>query len=254
MTAADSAFEHLLAVAQADPRVVGLVLGGSRGKDVSYVTEHSDYDAYLIVDDASALDEYAARFPTSHGDPVEAILVTLDSFRDHALPGSGSEWNAYTFVHVTPLLDKLDGEIANIVAEKACRNPASAAGPLDGYINMYYRAAKNHRDGLQREARLDAAESIPWFLDFLFTACGRVRPYNKWLPWELTNYPLPHPWSAGETLRRLEAILATGDLREQQAPFRDAERFGRELGFDEVIDSWQPDVSWLRGESDLAAD
>jgi hypothetical protein len=112
---------------------------------------------------------------------------------------------------------------------------------------MYYRAAKNHRDGLQREAHLDAAESVPWFLDFLFTACGRVRPYNKWLPWELTNYPLPRPWVAAETLRRLEAILATGDLSEQQALFRDAERLARDLGFDDVIDGWQPDVNWLRG-------
>jgi hypothetical protein len=157
MTAADSAFEQLLAVAQEDARVVGLVLGGSRGKDASYVTGHSDY-----------------------------------------------------------LIDKLDGEVGRMLAEKSRRDPAGAAGPLDGYINLYYRAAKNHRDGLRREAHLDAAESIPWFVDFLFTACGRVRPYNKWLPWELANHPLPDPWSARETERRLEAILATGDLGEQQ--------------------------------------
>lgn len=247
MTAADSAFEQLLVVVQADPRVVGIVLGGSRGKDASYLTELSDYDAYVIVNDASALDEYATRFPTSHGDPVEAIFVTLDSFRKHALPGSRTEWNAYTFAHVTPLLDRLDGEIAKLVAEKGRRDPASAPGPLDGYINMYYRAAKNHRDGLHREAHLDAAESVPWFLDFVFTACGRVRPYNKWLPWELTNHPLPDPWSAAETLRRVEAILATGNLGEQQALFRDAEQFARKLGFEDVVDSWEPDVSWLRG-------
>jgi hypothetical protein len=247
VTVADSAFEQLLAVAQADPRVVGLVVGGSRGKDADYVTARSDYDAYVIVTDASAVDEYAQRFPTAHGDPLEAILVTLDSFRKHALPGSGSEWNAYTFAHVTPVLDKLDGEVANIVAEKGRRDPSTAVGPLDGYINMYYRAAKNHRDGLRREAHLDAAESIAWFLDFVFTACGRVRPYNKWLPWELTNHPLPDPWSAGETLRRLEAILVAGDIGEQQALFRDAERFARKLGFGDVVDSWEPDVSWLRG-------
>ena len=228
-------------------RVSWVSYSAAHGKDASYLTARSDYDAYVIVTDASAVDELAARFPTAHGAPVEAILVTLDSFRKHAMPGSGSEWNAYTFAHVTPLLDKLDGEIAKMVAEKGRRDPSTAAGPLDGYINMYYRAAKNHRDGLHREAHLDAAESIPWFLEFVFTACGRVRPYNKWLPWELSKHPLPDPWSGGEILRRVEAILATGDVGEQQALFRDAEQFARRLGFDDVVDSWEPDVSWLRG-------
>jgi hypothetical protein len=249
MAAADSEFARLLAVAHTDPRVVGLVLGGSRGKDASYVTERSDYDAYVIVSDASALDDYAERFPTRHGDPVEAIFVALDTFRRHALPGSGTEWNAYTFAHVTPLLDKLDGEIGEIVVEKSRRDPESAAVPLDGYINMYYRAAKNQRDGLTREAHFDAAESVAWFLEFLFPACGRVRPYNKWLQWELANHPLPDPWSAGETERRLEAILCTGDVAEQQSLFRDVHTFARELGFADVIDSWEPDVDWLRGQA-----
>jgi hypothetical protein len=126
MTAADSAFEQLLAVAQEDARVVGLVLGGSRGKDASYVTGHSDYDVYVVVADASALDEYSERFPSRHGDPVEAIIVTLDSFRKHALPGSGSEWNAYTFAHVSPLIDKLDGPVGRMLAEKSRRDPAGA--------------------------------------------------------------------------------------------------------------------------------
>jgi hypothetical protein len=248
MSAADSVFEGLLDAARADSRVVGVVLGGSRGKDVSYVTDRSDYDVYVVVSDASTVDEYAERFPTGHGDPVEVILVTLNSFREHALPGSGTEWNAYTFAHVTPLLDKLDGEVAEIVAEKSRRDPASAADPLDGYINLCYRAAKSHRDELRAEAHFDAAESVSWFLDFLFTACGRVRPYNKWLPWELANHPLPDPWSAGETEHRLEVILVTGDISEQQALFRDVERFARPCGFGDVIDGWEPDLRLLRGE------
>jgi hypothetical protein len=136
MPAADSAFEELLSTARADSRVVGLVLGGSRGKDVSYVNEQSDYDVYVVVRDASTVDEYALRYPTAHGDPVEAILVTLDSFRKHAIPGSGTEWNAYTFAHVTPLLDKLDGEIAQLVEEKSRRDPMTAAHPLDGYRQL----------------------------------------------------------------------------------------------------------------------
>lgn len=35
---------------------------------------------------------------------------------------------------------------------------------------------------------------------------GRVRPYNKYLPWELREHPLPQ-WDAGELLGLLAATL-----------------------------------------------
>jgi hypothetical protein len=248
VAAAELEFDRVLEAARADARVLGLLLGGSRGKDPAYVTEHSDYDVYLIVADQTARDEYARRFPSSHGDPVEVILATLDSFRSHALPGSGSEWNAYTFAHVTPLIDRLDGEIACLTEEKARRDPATAAPPLlDAYINSLYRAAKNHRDGLLLEAHLDAAESIAWLVDFLFAACGRVRPYNKWLVWELRRHPLPEPWSGDRLVPAVAAVLRSGDLGAQQGLFRDVERFARALGYGDVVDGWEPDLDWLRG-------
>ena len=76
----------------------------------------------------------------------------------------------------------------------------------------------------------------------MFTVHGRLRPFNKWLVWELENHPLT--WN---DLPRLERIARTGDLAEQQALFRDAESLAREHGLGAVIDSWEPDVSWLRG-------
>jgi hypothetical protein len=78
----------------------------------------------VIVDDEVTRDEYAAGFPTQHGDPVEVLPVTLDGFRRHALPGSGTEWNAYTFAHITLLIDKLGGEIGTLTVEKGRRDPA----------------------------------------------------------------------------------------------------------------------------------
>lgn len=227
-----------------------MVLGGSRGKDPDYVTPLSDYDVYVIVADEETRDEYAARFPTRHGDPVEVVVATLDSYRAHALPGSGSEWNAYTFAHVTPTLDRLDGEIGLLTIQKAQRDPdMTAPDLLDGYINSYYRAWKNHRDGLLNEARLDAAESVPWFLDFLFAAYGRIRPYNKWLPWELRTHPLPDPWSEGRLLATVEAILDSADLNAQKRLFADIEVLARSRGWGGVIDTWEPDVHRLRGGS-----
>lgn len=236
MSAAETEFARLLAAASADERVVGLVLGGSRGKDPDYITELSDYDAYVIVADDATRDEYWERFPSSHGDLLEVILATLDSFRRHALPGSGTEWNAYTFAHVAPVIDRLDGEIARLTQEKAKRDPdATAPLLLDGYINFLYRARKSQRDGLMKEAHLDAAESVPWFLDYLFAAFGRVRPYNKWLPWELRKHPLPKPWSAEHVLATVEAILRSGDLDAQRSLFLDAEQLARARGWSEVL-------------------
>jgi hypothetical protein len=165
------------------------------------------------------------------------------------MPGSGSDWNAYTFAHVAPTLDRLDGEITRITRRKGQRDPdATAPDLLDGYINCYYRARKSHRDGLLTEARLDAAESVPWFLDFLFAAFGRVCPYNKWLPWELRTHPLPEPWSEDRLLPTVEAILDSADINAQQHLFIDAERLARSRGWSEVIEGWEPDVAWLRGE------
>jgi hypothetical protein len=238
---------ELLREAEADPDVVGIVLGGSRGKG-ALVTNRSDCDVYVIVRDEAALTRWTERHPFRHGDPLEVISMTVERFREHAVPGSPTAWNAYTFAHVTPLVDR--GQIGELVMSKGRVDPASAAEPLDGYVNCYYRSAKNARDGRPFEAKLDAAESVPYFLEFLFRAFGHVRPYNKWLRWELENHPLEPPWTADDLLPRLERLLA-GDEAEQQALFRDAERLARARGLGEVIDGWEPDVPFLRGDPSI---
>lgn len=87
MSAAEQKFAVLLDHARDDPNIVGLLLAGSRGKG-GYVTPQSDYDAYVILREAGLLDEYAERFPSTHGDPVEYIVFSLESFRAHAMPGT----------------------------------------------------------------------------------------------------------------------------------------------------------------------
>jgi hypothetical protein len=241
---AELEFATLRDHARDDPNVVGLLLAGSRGLG-AYVTAESDYDAYVILRDGGLLDDYAERFPSAHGDPVEYILFSLESFRAHALPGSSSRWNAYTFAHVEPLLDKLDGEIGRIVAAKTLPGPDDAREFLGGYVNLYYRSKKNLRAGRELEGRLDAAESIAWLLDFLFAAHDRVRPFNKWLRWELQHHPLEEPWR--EYLpARIDSIVATGGLEAQRSVFRDAEALARKRGLDDVVASWGPDADFLR--------
>jgi hypothetical protein len=221
--------DALLAQARDDENVMGIVVHGSRGRGV-HVHEGSDWDVIVVVHEADG------RYDSERGGELEAFEVTsLDQLPRWMLP-------AVTWT--TPTLDKT-GELAAQLAEITTVDPATATGPLDGYVNSYYRSAKNARAGLELAALLDAQESIPHYLEFVYAAHGRVRPYNKWLEWELHEHPLP----IRVDLTRLERITKTGDLDEQRALFRDAEALAREHGHGATIDGWEPDVAWLRGEA-----
>ena len=222
--------DALLAEARDDGNVVGIVVFGSRGKG-AFVTEASDWDVFVVVG------EHRGERPFVHGAKLGTVEVTLDELRN--LPA----WNRYSLTWLEPKLDKT-GEVAAALRDAVRVDPASAAEPLDGYVNMLYRSLKNARVGLELASLLDAQESIPWFLEFVFTVHGRLRPYSKWLAWELETHPLP--WS---DLPRLERIARTGDLGEQRALFREVEAIARELGHGGVIDGWEPDVAWLRGDA-----
>jgi Nucleotidyltransferase domain len=224
--------DELLAEAREDDNVLGLVVFGSRGKG-AYVDERSDWDVFVVVR------EQRGERPFRHGAQLETVEVTPDQLRNQP------QWMRYALAWLEPQLDKT-GEVAEALRDAVRVDPASAGEPLDGYINLLYRSLKNARIGLAFASLLDAQESIGWFLEFLFAVHGRLRPYNKWLEWELEQHPLP---GARTTVvrARLERIARTGDVSEQQALFREAERLAREHGLDAVVDGWEPDVAWFRG-------
>lgn len=151
------------------------------------------------------------------------------------------EWDRYSYVHATVAIDK--GGIAELIAAIPPDDPAEA---LDDYINAYYRSAKNAKLGLKDAALLDATECVSPFLTALFALHDRVRPFNKFLRWELEEFPI-QGWPADELLARLERVAAA-DPAAQQSLFRDIERLARERGHGAVVDGWQPDVPFLRGE------
>jgi hypothetical protein len=220
--------DALLAEAREDENVVGLLVHGSRGRGL-HVHEGSDWDVIVVVRERTGRYDSEER-----GGELEASEVT--SLAD--LP----KWMLPAVTWTTPALDKT-GAVAAQLAEVTKVDPATAAEPLDGYVNSYYRSAKNAHAGLELATLLDAQESISYYLDFLFAAHGRVRPYNKWLEWELEHHPLPVELDLG----RLERIARTGDLEDQQSLFRETERLARGLGHGATIDGWEPDVAWLRG-------
>jgi hypothetical protein len=219
--------DALLEKVRQDDNVIGVVVHGSQGRGV-HVHEDSDWDVLVVVR------ERTGRYDSTHGDELEAFEV--QSLAD--LP----QWMLPALTWTTPALDKT-GAVTAQLAEVTKVDPATAAEPLDGYVNSYYRSAKNARAGLELAALLDAQESIPYYLEFVFAVHGRIRPYNKWLEWELEHHPLPVELD----LDRLERIARTGDLADQRALYCETETLARELGHGATIDGWEPDVAWLRG-------
>jgi hypothetical protein len=242
-------YDELVETALRDDDIVGLILTGSRGRGFP-LTGESDWDVRLVVSDDAAA-ECRARFATSHGSVVEVVVLSLSEFARVGDVGTESFSDRYSYVRAEVVIDTEDGRVAELVNAKSTLPPDAArllaSENLDDYVNSYYRAAKNQRSGLQVEANLDAAESLPALLSFLFAINERVRPFNRFLRWELESHPLPgDSWSADSLLPRLRAIVSIADLGEQQRLFRDVEALARTRDLGHVIDGWEPDLGWLR--------
>jgi len=237
-------YDALVTRAVADPAVVGLVLKGSRAHD-GMATEHSDHDLYVVVADGATTE-----LSSLHGQrsaTLDLIVMPLAEFRAAGMPG----FERYALARAHVVLDRLDGGagIARLLAEKGRLDADEAlreAGDLlDAYANSLYRSLKNDRDGQPLAARLDAADSVRFLLELLFTLDRRPRPYNKYLEWELTRHPLPG-WDTDVLLRAVDRISATGDVSLQRHLFTLVETAAREAGHGEVLDAWGEDLDLMR--------
>lgn len=193
-------------VARDDPTILGLVLSGSAARGMA--TERSDVDVYVVRDDG-------AERKISHSPAIDEIPCSIADLEHVDRHGTGGWYFRWSFAYAQVLRDLTGGRIAEAVRRQATVDDAEQRwvlvdqDRLDGYVNFAYRALKNHRDGRLLEARLDAAESVSWLLHVVFTLAGRLRPYNKYLPWELREHPLPvAEWSAEAFLPEIERIVA----------------------------------------------
>ena len=236
--------EGLLASCKANDDVLGAFLFGSRGRGVG-VDDRSDWDVWIVARDDDALQRIEERFPYEHGATVEVASSTLDGLRTHGAMGSRSEWARYQHAHVDVRVDKTHGELGRVLAEKELIPPehrnAVVREALGGFCNATFRS-------LRYGNRLDAAESIPHALRAIFALAGRVRPFNKYLYWELCHHAIDG-WPA-ETLLPLVAGVLDQDPASQHELFVLVERDARSHGFGDEIDGWEPDVAWLRGEAE----
>ncbi|MGC0373813.1 hypothetical protein [Streptomyces sp. SAI-229] len=235
-------YEAFVEIAAADPAVVGLVLKGSQAHD-GMTTRYSDHDLYVVLADGATT--RLTRFEGHRTPGLDLVVVSLSAFRTAGMPG----FERYALARARVVLDRLDGGITRILADKARLSAdeafRDAGGWLDAYVNSLYRSVKNHRDGLVLAARLDAADSVRFLLELLFALDRRPRPYNRYLEWELARHPLPG-WETGVLLRAVDRISATGEVSLQRELFARVEAAARQAGHGEVLDAWGEDLALLR--------
>ena len=249
---AQAALDEVLA--REDPTIVGVVLSGSAAR-TGMATEHSDVDVFVV-----RTDEAAEGRTTSRSRYLDEIPQTLADLEDVPLWGGDEYGYRWGYCYTQVLRDDSGGRITAALRRMETHTVVEArrmllqGDQLDGYVNMAYRALKSDRDGRRLESRLDAAESVSWWLDVVFTLAGRVRPYNKYLAWELREHPLSVPeWSAERLLPQVEAVL-DGDADAVRAAYLVVE--GECLAWDErhgghdlheLIEGWGDELSLLRG-------
>jgi len=250
-------YEALLKRAQEDPAIVAFWLGGSRGK--GRPTEHSDYDVMILVAE-DAYDAFCrelglgAPFQSNWRPGVDLGVGTLRGFEAAAAWDSPERGYRYGHAHVRALVDKT-GKAQVLIDAKACVPAEAVAGfvadSLDHAINQAYRALKCLRDGDPAASRLEAAEGVNPFLDAAFALHGgRLRPYCKYLRWELESRPLTLLPTPGVALMdRALAVLGDGGGPALSVLLAEAQPAFRAAGQGAVFDGWGRQLDWiLKGE------
>ncbi len=233
-------YARLIAVLAREDTVVGVWLGGSRGK--GYHDERSDYDVVVVVRDASVVPRVEALVaPLALDEEIGVSVKTLGDLRGLSRWGRPDRWMRYAFTDTKAVLDKT-GELQPLI-ERIGRFPprrrhALINRALDAYLNAVYRSVKAYGRGQAFAARLEASHAIEHLLVALFALHGRFKPYNDYLDRETH---LLHRLGGLENglIERLSDVIAAAA---PQAQFRlrdDMERVFRAHGFGEVFDSWR---------------
>ncbi len=240
-------FAQLLVEAKADPNILGFWLGGSRGK--GFATRFSDWDVEFVIKD-EVLEEYKKKYPRYKYPNMELLLCSLSYFKKCAGWGTEEQWGRYDYAQIKALVDKT-GDLQSLIDEKGKIPEAEVkkfiTGALDAYINFVYRSLKCIRDGYFLGARLEATIEIGLFFDLIFALHdGRLRPFYKYLEWEmetnpLVNIPIPHP----VILNKVTRILDDADPATQQELFAMMDMVFTNAGYGDVFKSWDKESMTL---------
>jgi hypothetical protein len=241
----DPVIRTLIAEADADPDVLGLVLTGSRA--TGFITPTSDYDLAFVVSD-----EAAARYKATDSYPLRGHSVTppistkdiwsqgLTEFCAEArsrdtLP----DWSIALVLFdrngsLTTFMDML----RRIPSEE---QPRLTAAYYDAYLNSLYRSLKCWRRGNVLGARLEAAESVNWMLHTLFALEGRWRPFGSRLSIFLPMLAV-QGWDSDDLAAQLLDLLASGEPGQQRAVAQRIIALLRTNGYHHVYESWEGEI------------
>jgi len=245
----DNLFQELVKQVKKDPNVLGLILGGSRGKGL--VTKVSDYDVNLVVKN-NCMKKCEREYDRYDVKGIDLVVYSLSVFNKYAAWGSSEVWDRYDFFQAKVLVDKTNGKIKKIATEKG-RIPKSkiksvVVSSLGGYLNSVFRSLKSHRDKSKLAARLEAIESILYFISALFALDGRLKPYHKYLEWELKKHPIKKwSWGGIRTTNHLTRILEKGDVKTQLELLVIVEKTFRRYGYRQVFEDWKDELKWMKG-------
>lgn len=240
MANAEELYKKILGEAEKDDNIIGFWLDGSRGKGM--ITVNSDYDCKMVVKDGLEK-EYKEKYKTEHNTGVDVGVMSFSEFKGYAQWGSETAWDRYNFTRLKALVDKT-GEIQKLIDEKGAIPPEKVSEfvefSLGSYLNKFYRSLKCFRDANIIGARFEAVESVLSSLDALFALEGRIRPYYKYLEFELKNYPLKEsPFEGSLLIGNLLKVFETGDLAIQKEIFKWTEKAFRAKGYSAALDEWR---------------
>lgn len=110
-------FSQIVGEAKNDKNILGLFLGGSRGKGLA--KKNSDYDVYVIVRNKKEK-SYKKKYPYKKYKKVDIIVFSLMGFQKQAKWGSPTEWNRYNYWQIKTIVDKTKNKrIQKIINEKS---------------------------------------------------------------------------------------------------------------------------------------
>jgi hypothetical protein len=238
----DETYQKILQETQNDSGVIGFILSAGRGK--GFATENSDYDVLIIVPDEKK-EEYEEKYEKKYysTEEIDIGVLSLSEFKNHAAWDGENAYHRYNFAYLKAQIDR-SGEIQKLIDEKGVIPPDKVkefvSGELGKYINSYYRAIKNYRDGNMLASRLDGTESMFALIAIVFGLEGRLRPYNKYLEWNLKTHPLKLlPWPPQTFLENIKSIFATGDIEIQKSMFKAICELCKTQGYNQAIDDWE---------------
>ena len=250
-----SLYQTMVDRAKVDINILGLILAGSRARNLQTTT--SDYDIYLIFTNEIPPEkrkEYDIEFNSLYKPLTLDLtkgLLTLNQFAEYAALGTPFYFDRYNLIHGKIEFDKTNGEITKhlkrIEQLSSEEQKEIVHNNLGDYISHVYRSLKRFENGQLTASIIHAADSVGYMLTSLFALYNRVRPFNEYLAWELTKYPLPDfKYEPQEFTNVLIKIIQENDMSLQRDLYLHIEDLARQKGFGYKYDEWGEKLHYIK--------